>query len=137
MNFEIKENIVPNMDELIVLYDNVGWSNYTNNPQMLKEAYNNSLKIISVWDKNQLVGIVRVVGDGYSIIYIQDLLILKEYQGKGIGSKLLDIIFEKYENVYQKILLTDNQISTVKFYERCGFSKSEEFGCVAFVNFRN
>ncbi|MEG1256219.1 GNAT family N-acetyltransferase [Clostridium sp.] len=98
MNFEIKEDIVPNMDELISLYNNVGWSNYTNNPQMLKEAYKNSLKIISVWDKNQLVGIIRVVGDGYSIIYIQDLLVLKEYQGKGLGSKLLGIISKKYEN---------------------------------------
>jgi ribosomal protein S18 acetylase RimI-like enzyme len=137
MDFEIKENIAPNMDELIALYDNVGWSNYTNNPQMLKEAYNNSLKIISAWDKNRLIGIIRVVGDGHSIIYIQDLLVLKEYQGKGIGSKLLSIIVKEYENVYQKILLTENQTSTVKFYEHCGFSKSDEFGCVAFVNFNN
>ena len=135
MNFEIKENIVPTMDELISLYDNVGWSNYTNNPKMLKEAYQNSLKIISVWDNNQLVGIIRVVGDGHSIIYIQDLLVLKEYQRKGIGSKLLGIVVKKYENVYQKILLTDNETSVVKFYEHCGFSKSEKFGCVAFVNF--
>lgn len=137
MDFGIKENITPNMDELIALYDNAGWNNYTNNPQMLKKAYDNSLKIISAWDKDRLIGIIRVVGDGYSIIYIQDLLVLKEYQRKGIGSKLLSIIIKEYENVYQKTLLTENQASTVKFYEHCGFSKSEEFGCVAFVNFKN
>lgn len=137
MDFEIKENIIPDINELITLYDNVGWSNYANNPEMLKEAYNNSLKIISAWDKDKLIGIIRVVGDGYSIIYIQDLLVLKEYQGKGIGSKLLSIVIKKYENVYQKILLTDNQSNTVKFYEHHGFSKSEEFGCIAFINFKN
>lgn len=137
MDFKIKENIIPDINELITLYDNVGWSNYANNSEMLKEAYNNSLKIISAWDKDKLIGIIRVVGDGYSIIYIQDLLVLKEYQGKGIGSKLLSIVIKKYENVYQKILLTDNQSNTVKFYEHHGFSKSEELGCIAFIKFKN
>lgn len=136
MNYEIKEDMLPSMNELISLYNNVGWINYTNNPKMLEKAYNNSLKIVSAWDKNQLIGIIRVVGDGHSIIYVQDLLVLEEYQGKGIGSKLLGSVVKIYENVYQKILLTEDKESTVKFYEHCGFTKSNEFGCVAFVNFK-
>lgn len=79
MDLKIKENIVPDMDELIALYDDAGWSNYTNDPHMLKGAYDNSLGIVSAWDKNKLIGVIRVIGDGYSIIYIQDLLVLKEY----------------------------------------------------------
>ena len=135
MDLKIKENIVPHTDELISLYDDAGWSNYTNDPQMLKGAYDNSLKIVSAWDKNKLIGVIRVIGDGYSIIYIQDLLVLKEYQCRGIGSKLLDSILEKYKDVYQKVLLTDDKENTVKFYEHHGFSRSEKFGCTAFVNF--
>lgn len=137
MDFEIKENVVPDMDKLIALYNDVGWVNYTSKPQMLKDSYDNSLKVVSAWDKDELIGIIRVVGDGHSIIYVQDLLVLEKYQGKGIGSKLLGFIVKKYENVYQKVLLTEDKEDTVKFYEHCGLTKSSRFGCVAFVSFKN
>ena len=42
----------------------------------LKNAINNSLKVLTAWDDEKLVGLIRVIGDGYTIIYIQDILIL-------------------------------------------------------------
>jgi ribosomal protein S18 acetylase RimI-like enzyme len=50
-----------------------------------------------------------------SIIYIQDILVLKEYQHMGIGSRLMDAALTKYKNVYQKVLLTDNEPATRAF----------------------
>ncbi len=48
----------------------------------LMEAIENSLRVITAWDKDKLVALLRIVGgDGYSIIYIQDILILEDYQG--------------------------------------------------------
>ncbi len=136
MNIEIKENVIPSLNKLIEIYSNVGWNNYTNNPKMLEASYKNSLKVISAWENDRLIGIIRVIGDGYSIIYIQDLLVLNEYQHNGIGSLLLDKIAKIYDNVYQKILLTEDQPNTIGFYEKCGFKKSNEYGCIAFVNFK-
>lgn len=136
MNIQIKENVIPNLKDLIELYSNVGWNNYINNPEMLDGAYKNSLKVLSAWENDRLIGVIRVVGDGYSIIYIQDLLILDEYQHNGIGSLLLNKVIKIYDNVYQKILMTEDQPNTVGFYEKCGFRKSNEYGCVAFVNFK-
>ena len=50
-----------------------------------------------------------MVGDGYTILYIQDLLVHPDFARQGIGSRLLLRILGKYESVYQKILLTDDQ----------------------------
>ncbi|QSX06643.1 GNAT family N-acetyltransferase [Sedimentibacter sp. zth1] len=135
MNIEIKEDIIPELELLISLYNNVGWTNYTSNPKMLENAYKNSLKIISAWHDEKLVGVIRVVGDGYSIIYIQDLLVLTEYQRNRIGYRLLSAVFEKFDNVYQNVLLTDNMEDKKAFYEKCGFNNSEKYGCVSFVKF--
>ena len=52
-------------------------------------ALNNSLKIITVYNDGQPIGMGRIVGDGAVISYIQDLIIIPEYQGKHIGSMLI------------------------------------------------
>lgn len=135
-NIEIKDNIIPDISDLIDLYNDVGWSNYTKNIDMLKLAYDNSLRIVSLWDGNKLIGIIRVVGDGHSIIYIQDLIILTEYQKQGLGSMLMNYVMNAYKDVYQKVLLTENQTSTVKFYESCGLVANDKYNCVAFVQFK-
>lgn len=85
--------------------------------------------------KEELVGIIRVVGDGHSIIYIQDILVLPAYQRKGIGRLLLKNVLEKYSQVYQKVLLTDDQPKTKQFYESMGFRTADKFGCVGFVSY--
>ena len=84
---------------------------------MLKNAYANSLKIFGAYKKEKLFGIIRVIADGYSIIFIQDILVLPEYQHLGIGMALLKRILETYQNTYQKILLTDKIEKTIPFYK--------------------
>lgn len=128
----IKDYSEIDLEELLQLYENAGWSNYVNNPQMLQKAYENSLKTLSAWKEDKLIGIIRVVGDGSSIIYIQDILVRKEYQRQGIGSRLLAEILQHYKDVYQKVLLTDNQPDTVAFYKKFGFIRCDDFGCIAF-----
>lgn len=135
MNCEFKENVIPDINDLIDLYNNAGWCNYTNNADMLKNAYENSLYVITAWDNDNLTGAIRVVGDGYSIIYIQDILVLKEYQHMEIGSKLFKMVMNKYKDVYQKVLLTENRPETVSFYEKMGLTTCDKYGCISFVKF--
>lgn len=77
--------------------------------------------------------IIRVVGDGYSIVHIQDILILPEYQRSGIGTALIKRILEMYKDVYQKSLLTDNTEKTVQFYKSLGFEMDTDIECRAFM----
>ena len=134
-NLVFKEDIILNVKDILYLYNDVGWSSYTKNIDSLIKSIKNSLKVISVWDKDLLVGLIRVVGDGHSIIYIQDILILQKYQNRGIGKSLIEIILDKYKNVRQKVLLTDKEEKNILFYKKVGFSMAEEFGCVSFVKF--
>lgn len=122
-----------NKNDLINLYDDVGWSAYTDDIDVLIKSIKNSLKVISVWDKDILVGLIRVVGDGYSIIYIQDILVLENYQRLGIGKKLISLILDEYKNVRQKVLSTDAVEKNISFYESNGFKKAQECGCISFV----
>ena len=78
-----------NKAEIMALYSSVGWSNYTNNPAMLRKAYKNSLYVLAAYADGKLVGILRAVGDGASVVFLQDLIVLPEFQRHGIGSQLM------------------------------------------------
>lgn len=133
MRFSIKEYTEYKKEEILHLYHSVGWLNYTQNPEMLKGAYKHSLKIIGAYDEDKLVGIIRVVGDGYSIIYIQDILVLPEYQHQGIGTLLMKKVLDDYKHVYQKTLLTDYAEKSICFYKSVGFTMDTDVDCRAFM----
>lgn len=130
-----RENHKIDNKELLELYLSVGWTNYTNKPEMLYNAYQNSLYTYSAYYNDKLIGVIRVVGDAYSIIYIQDIIVKPDYQRERIGTNLLTHVIQKYENVYQIILLTLDDEKTVKFYRSLGFKRDSDLGCVAFCQF--
>ena len=135
MEFTIREYNTYNESEILALYQSVGWTNYTNHPEMLKNAYMHSLKSFGAYEGDKLVGIIRVVGDGYSVVFIQDLLIYPAYQRKGIGTALLQHVLQEYKGVYQKHLLTDNTEKTIAFYKSVGFMMDMDIGSRAFSKF--
>ena len=132
-NMEIKEYQTYNEQEIIDLYQSVGWTNYTSCPEMLEEAYKNSLCILGAFEKEKLVGVVRVVGDGISIVFVQDILVLPEYQRQGVGSALMRAILEKYASAYQVELLTDSTEKSKAFYSSVGLVPVSELGCSAYI----
>lgn len=128
------ENPIVTLEDVLPLYEAVGWTNYTTKPEMLEVAYKNSLHIIGAFnDDEKLIGVLRGVGDGASILFIQDILVYPEYQHQGIGTKLLQQILEKYKNVYQIQLATDDSTKTVSFYESNGFTSLTSLNCVSFI----
>lgn len=121
------------LSKLLALYDSVGWTNYTQRPGMLKKAYENSLLTLGAYDGGKLVGVIRTVGDGVSVVFIQDILVYPEYQRRGIGTRLLRGIMERFSDVYQMELMTDNTAKTISFYQSVGFVKADDVGCCAFM----
>lgn len=122
-------------NEIKNLYDNAGWISYTNDLPKLMKAMERSLLVVSAWDDEKLVGLIRVVGDGLIIVYIQDILVLSQYKRKGIGSRLLSYVLDNYKDVRQKVLLTDDSDSTRGFYEANGFVSSEKGNMISFIRF--
>lgn len=119
--------------EILNFYKSVGWSNYYNNPNMVKKAFENSLFIFGLYNEDELIGFIRGVGDAHSIIYIQDIIIHPLYQRKGLGSQLINRVLDEYKEVYQIVLSTDNQEKTISFYTSLGFLNYEEIGCSSFM----
>ena len=132
MEVILKEYAVYKEAEILGLYTSVGWTNYTDKPEMLRNAYLNSLKIYGAYVDDKLIGIIRVVGDGYSVIFIQDLLVHPEFQRKGVGTLLLKKVLCEYDSVYQKHLITEDTEKTILFYKSLGFVDNSEIGCKAF-----
>ena len=121
--------------EILPLYKAVGWSNYWEHPEMLEKAYAGSLCTLAAYEGEKLLGIIRCVGDGYSILLIQDILVYPEHQRKGIGTGLMQAVLEKYPHVYQIELATDNTEKTVSFYKSLGFRPLQDIGCCGFIKF--
>lgn len=117
------------------LYEDAGWSVYTQDMPGLMEALANSMAVFTAWDGPQLVGLIRIVGDGKTIFYIQDILVLVSHKRTGIGTSLLRTAVAAYQNVRQKVLLTDDTPETRGFYEANGFRSCDKGDIVAFARF--
>ncbi|MDF1674505.1 MAG: GNAT family N-acetyltransferase [Vicingaceae bacterium] len=136
-NLEFSEEKKLNQADLLSLYNDANWLAYTNSPDLLQQAVSNSLYVLSVWENGQLVGLIRLVGDGLTIVYIQDILVMKSHKRRKIGSLLLQKALEKFKNIRQKVLLTDDNEETRGFYEALGFSSCDKGNLVAFVKLEN
>lgn len=131
ISFNNSKNI--NVDQLEKLYNDVEWHAYTQDLVVLKQALSQSLDVISAWDGDELVGLIRIVGDGLTIMYIQDILVLNAYQNQGIASKLMQKTLNKYNSVRQKVLLTEEALDVRRFYEKNGFHSCDKGSLVAFA----
>lgn len=130
---EIREYTKFKKDEILQLYTQVGWTAYTENMPVLEQGYKNSLLVLAAYENGELLGIVRVVGDGATIILVQDILVYPQKQRQGIGTALLKAVLERYAAVRQIQLVTDNTPKTVAFYRSLGFVEVEKLGCCGFM----
>ena len=119
--------------EILALYTSVGWTAYTDHPELLRKGFENSMLTLAAYEDDQLLGIIRTVGDGHTIVFVQDILVFPEYQRKGVGSALLQAILDRYSHVRQIELATDNTPKTIAFYKSMGFREMSEIGCCGFM----
>ena len=128
-----KQNPQLDFQAVLDLYASVGWTGYSSHPEMLEKVLEHSLLVLAAVYGDRLVGLLRAVGDGYSIIFIQDILVLPAYQRQGIGRNLLEQAISHFPGIYQLHLFTDNAEKTRSFYEALGFTAVDSLGCVAYT----
>ena len=117
----IKKQEIVKLEDVLHLYQAVGWTNYTHQPEMLEQALSHSLAIYVALDGDAVVGLIRLVGDGFSSVLVQDLIVLPSYQRQGIGSALMKQALEDFKEVYQVQLATEQTEKNVGFYRSMGF----------------
>lgn len=117
MRYEFSPKVSP--QEVAELRNSVGWNG-------MEQCYKNSLKgsyfYICCYDDNELIGFLDVVSNGVTDAYIQDVIVNPNYQGKGIGTNLMNRAIDKLndDNIYMISVLF--QESFLPFYKKFGFN---------------
>ena len=126
----IKKQEIVKLEDVLHLYQAVGWTNYTHQPEMLEQALSHSLVIYVALDGDAVVGLIRLVGDGFSSVFVQDLIVLPSYQRQGIGSSLMKEALKDYKDAYQVQLVTEETERTFGFYRSMGFEILSIYNCI-------
>jgi N-acetylglutamate synthase-like GNAT family acetyltransferase len=89
----------------------------------LEIAIANSDPVVTVWDREKVIGFARATSDGIYRATIWDVVIHPDYRGAGLGRKLVETVLthprlNRVERVY---LMTTHQQS---FYQRIGFEQN-------------
>jgi len=129
----VRKQELVNINDVLHLYQAVGWTNYSHQPQMLEKVLSNSLAIYLALDGDAVVGLVRLVGDGFSLIFVQDLIVLPSYQRQGIGSTLMKEALGDYKDAYQVQLVTEQTEKTLGFYRSLGFKTLSTYDCTGMI----
>jgi len=89
---EIREVTAWEPEEIVSLYRSAGWwEEVRDDPAEIPEIIRGSLVFVVAVDREsgRAVGMGRAISDGVSDAYIQDLMVLSEYRGRGIGTAIL------------------------------------------------
>jgi len=125
---EISTTKVPSQDQVLWLYDSVGWSSYTDQPDLLAKAHSNSDFLVYAYDENQeLIGLARAISDDATICYLQDILVRPSAQRTGTGRELFSAVRKRFEHLRQFVLITDDEPKQRAFYESMGLTEGSDF----------
>lgn len=74
-------------------------------------------------ETGKLIGLARVITDGATIVFLQDILVHPDHQRTGTGRALVTAVLEPFAGVRQQVLITDDEPGQRAFYESLGFTK--------------
>ena len=93
MKYTIKENQL-NYETYYTLRKSVGWNNWSK--EQAEKALENSYHSIVIFYNDNAIGMGRVVGDGIYFTIV-DIVVRPEYQGRKIGTTIMNSILEYIE----------------------------------------
>ena len=119
INFEYKENIQIEKEELIELFKSVNWKT-AEYPNRLYKAIENSSYTISAWNNDKLIGLLSAIDDGNINVFLTYLLIKPQYQKLGIGNKMMSNFCLHFKGFGRRIFTTE--LDKEDYYKKFGFS---------------
>ena len=124
MNIEYKETKNFTEKEIEELFLSVKWLSGKYPSRLIKSLKSSSF-VVTAWDGNKLVGLIRALDDGEMVVFLHYLLVHPDYQGNGIAAHLLDTIKEKYKD-YLYINIMPDERQNITFYQKHGFTLLED-----------
>ena len=130
--FKYTEEKIFSQAQVQQLFLSVNWVS-GNYPERLYKALMNSSTVLTVWDGEKLVGLIRVLDDTEMLAQIHYVLVHPDYQGQGIAGKMLEYIKKKYKDyLYIEVMPEDK--NNVPFYVKNGFSVMENAAAIQICN---
>ncbi len=117
------------------LFLSVGWIS-GQYPTRLYKALMHSSTVISAWDGDRLIGLVRVLDDSELVAYMHYVLVHPDYHGQGIAGHMVELVKEKYKD-YLYIELMPEERRNAAFYEKHGFQIMQNGVAMQRCNFAN
>lgn len=124
--YDIKYNVLT-AKEYIDLWNSV-WDEAPTFEQV-DLALKNTLVKVSIYDGDKLIAMARAIGDKGLEYYIKDVIVIPEYQSKGIGRLLIDALLKfindngvKGTDIYVELCAMPE---VADFYRKCGFESNE------------
>lgn len=118
----------PNIEEFKLLRKSVDWD--LAELGITDEGANKSLELspycVCAYSNKGIVGMVRITGDETMYGYIQDTIVLPEFQGMGVGKTMLELLLENIEGKKGYLLGVCPSKKSVGFYSKYGFRKRPE-----------
>lgn len=109
------------LESVLALYRANEWSS-ARQPELLHKALLASHSLVAAWDGERLIGLGNAISDGYLVVYYPHLLVLPDYQRRGIGRELMRRLMERYKGFHQQMLVADGR--ALAFYRKCGFERA-------------
>lgn len=120
----------PSVDEYNKLTNAVGWG--VSESGIVERALANSLYIVCAYDGEKIVGFGRLIGDGAMFLYVQDIMVLPEYQSRKIGTGIMERIVKKILEYKQTCgdlrAYLGASAGKEDFYKKFGFVAREDAG---------
>lgn len=113
------------IDKIIRLYETAGWwtGQDHENHELIRRIVAGSHCFVLAWEENEIVGMGRAISDGISDAYIQDITVLPEFRGQGIGTGIVkEILKQLRADGLQWIGLIAGRHSH-PFYRKLGFEE--------------
>lgn len=125
-NVILEENIDP--EEFLEIIESVGFKTYSR--EQVEKALNNTMYMVKAITNNKVVGIGRVVGDQSIVCCLTDICVRPEYQGRGIGLKIVNKLKHMVEDGVKEGEKMQIELTPTKgkesFYQKAGFKYKPE-----------
>ena len=106
-------------NKLSDLFNSVNWKT-AEYPNRLYNAIKNSSYVMTVWNEDELIGLISAISDGYINVFLTYLLIKPKYQKSGLGTMMMNDFLSKYEGFGRRILTTE--LDKEVYYNIFGFN---------------
>lgn len=129
LNYELIKR-KPTAEELINLRESIGWG--IPNKESLQKGLDNSLYGVCAIADGKVIGTARVVGDGFTVFYIQDVIVNPSFQRMGIGMTMMKAVMNYIgdNSCNGAVVGLMSAKGKEEFYKRFGFLErpNESFG---------